>query len=827
MWTEKLIGPPGTGKTSELIARVERELADGMDPARLGYYSFTRAAARVARKRVMAVFPDHPKASFSHFRTLHSEAFRQLGWSRDKVMAGKNLRDFCQRWGYEVSEANLAVGEGDLEEHDVKEAVLNTLGDYLLFFANWRANRMLESSAAYRGFWDIYEDSLPHGWQEGVVRQFEQRYRQYKAENDLLDFSDMMYRVLEEGLRPDLDVIIFDEAQDSSPLQYRVLDYWLHGAKRHYIAGDPDQCLYQWMGVDPGLFPSRCYDCLTPLTQSYRVPGAVHRLATRIICSTAYEPRPEPGWVKDRVPLHEVMQHFSGMEGTGFIIVRNLYLLADLIENLLEWGIPFENLRGPWPFQGKTAGKILSLRRLFRGEAIPLDDLRLALDKIPQRRYFQRGLKADIKRLAREQPERPVVLAEIRDRCLQAFLEDPIGALGLAPKVNAYFTRVIDRYGETILLERPRVTIGTIHCSPPDEPILLANGFRKPIGEISPEWDRLVSFDESTNKMILAGHGTRRGRRKKGLSFRKGVSLYEGNLIVMSTSVSKCRVTPYHRVRVRFGDVFYNKWVVYLMRRDNWWRIGMTKSALRPYTSGGIKGRLASEKADAAWILGLYNAEHEARIAEVELQGRYGLPGLTFESNSEQRVFTNQELCMIHQEINPNISSRIAVLMNDFGLYADWPLYSRNSEQKRQYMVGHWFETVAANVLDGVMEVPVWDKDVPPPEGVSPESRAVQITKDYYKGPVISLEVPPYGYYVSGNQVVHNSVKGMEADWVAISPEMSRKTWLYSQKLPEEEKRVWYVAATRAREGVFLVAPSGGYVWQWPGDSRSGIDLEF
>ena len=49
MWTEKLIGPPGTGKTTELISRVEKELADGIDPARLGYYSFTRAAARVAR----------------------------------------------------------------------------------------------------------------------------------------------------------------------------------------------------------------------------------------------------------------------------------------------------------------------------------------------------------------------------------------------------------------------------------------------------------------------------------------------------------------------------------------------------------------------------------------------------------------------------------------------------------------------------------------------------------------------------------------------------------------------------------------------------------
>jgi DNA helicase-2/ATP-dependent DNA helicase PcrA len=461
MWTEKIIGPPGTGKTAALIRRVERELGNGVDPERVGYYSFTQAAARVAQQRAIAALPDYPKSSFRHFRTLHSEAFRQLGWSKDKVMAGKNLREFSETFGYEISQAN--IDDGDMEEHEVREAVLKTLGDYLLFFANWRANLLLEFEPAYRTFWNLYRESLPDGWSLGVAHLFEERYRGYKEEKGLLDFNDMLTRVLEERLQPDLDVLIFDEAQDSSPLQYRVLDFWLQRVKRHYIAGDPNQCIYQWMGTDPQILIQRPYDRLTPLTQSYRVPRAVHHLATQIINTTDYRPRPASGEVRD-VSRYQVLDRFVSLDGnTAFILVRNLYLLEDLIDSLYYWGIPFENLRGPAPFKGRTAAKISVARKLFRGESVAAEDLWLLISKIPQRPYFHRGLKAKVQALAKEHPRLPVTLSDIRGSCLESFLGEPIGALGLSARDRAYFKRVIERYGEGVLLEKPRLTIGTIH----------------------------------------------------------------------------------------------------------------------------------------------------------------------------------------------------------------------------------------------------------------------------------------------------------------------------------------------------------------------------
>ena len=462
MFTEKIIGPPGTGKTETLIRRVEEELASGIAPSRLGYYSFTKAAAQEARRRAMDAFPDYGRDEFIHFRTLHSEAFQLLGWTRDSVMTGKPLRQFSRTFGYDFSEGGAV--DVDLEEHEVQEMVLKTLGDFLLFFTNWRTNLMLEFESAYRAFWELYREALPYGWTPGVVRLFEERYRDHKAAEGLLDFNDMLGKVMAEGLNPALDVLIFDEAQDSGPLQYKVLDRWLEGVERHYIGGDPDQCLYQWMGTPiPALLMGRPCDKLTTLVQSHRVPEAVHRLATGIICTTEYRPRAAPGEVIE-ADLSDVLKRFASLNGqTGFILVRNLFLLADLIDELYQWGIPFDNLRGPAPFKGKIAAKLLVGRRLFRGESVSAGDLWLFISNISQKPHFQRGLKATVKAMAKEKDPGYICLEEIRSQCLDSFLQDPTGALGVPPLAHAYFNRVLERYGEGALLEVPPVTIGTIH----------------------------------------------------------------------------------------------------------------------------------------------------------------------------------------------------------------------------------------------------------------------------------------------------------------------------------------------------------------------------
>jgi len=460
MHVERIIGPPGTGKTTALMERVKRELDDGLMPERIGYYSFTRAAAKVAQKKASEAFPERAE-EFCHFRTLHSEAFRQLGWSKDKVMLGKHLQDFAEAEGYEISPVNL--GDKDIAEHEVEEMVLVTLGDFLLHFTQWRGNLMLDEEAAYDLFWDRNRDSLPVGWSPMAVRAFEEDYRRYKMENGLLDFNDMLLAVLAEGLAPELDVLFFDEAQDSSPLQYRVLDYWLQkGIRRHYIAGDSCQCIYQWMGSSPPHFENRPYDKLTYLTQSYRLPRRVHRLATRIIHTPDYKPRDAYGRVT-AVSRTAFLDGLASGDGTVFILARNRYLLKDLCTDLCRWGLPYTNLRGTSPFQKKSALRLVTARQLARGEAVTAQALWHLIDDLPQKKYFRRGFKADIERLAKEQPDTSLRLGDIGDQCLQYFRQDLVAAMELPPQLHAYYQEIIKRYGEDVLLAKPRITAGTIH----------------------------------------------------------------------------------------------------------------------------------------------------------------------------------------------------------------------------------------------------------------------------------------------------------------------------------------------------------------------------
>ena len=48
----KIFGPPGAGKTTYLLNRVEQELEAGVPSVRIGYFSFTRKAANEARDQI-------------------------------------------------------------------------------------------------------------------------------------------------------------------------------------------------------------------------------------------------------------------------------------------------------------------------------------------------------------------------------------------------------------------------------------------------------------------------------------------------------------------------------------------------------------------------------------------------------------------------------------------------------------------------------------------------------------------------------------------------------------------------------------------------------
>ena len=168
-----------------------------------------------------------------------------------------------------------------------------------------------------------------------------------------------------------------------------------------------------------------------------------------------------------------------------------------------------------------------------------------------------------------------------------------------------------------------------------------------------------------------------------GFTFEKSARPYRGKLVVLETERSRTRVTPNHRVLAAFNQKFLEKWCVYLMRKGEWWRIGICTTAHSPYRSGGVGGRLATEQADAGWILEVHETREEAILSEAFWQTRYGIPGLTFRAGKGRKL-TDEKLAAIHEAAAGFLQERVNLLFSETCLQKDMPLYTRSSPHQQK-----------------------------------------------------------------------------------------------------------------------------------------------
>ena len=55
----KILGPPGTGKTTKLLKYVQTFLKLGTPIEKIGYFAFTKKAATEAKERMLKLFPQY------------------------------------------------------------------------------------------------------------------------------------------------------------------------------------------------------------------------------------------------------------------------------------------------------------------------------------------------------------------------------------------------------------------------------------------------------------------------------------------------------------------------------------------------------------------------------------------------------------------------------------------------------------------------------------------------------------------------------------------------------------------------------------------------
>ena len=479
-----IYGPPGTGKTETLKTLLANEVNNGVHPSKIAFTTFTRAGIRDAKVRISQAI-SASKDDLVNFSTIHSAAFRLLNSRSDKrivVMDSAWWKKFCDECGFKLS---LAIS--NLDSAGRYEYPRRTKDDDLRFVVEWSRARLLDLKDGVK--------KCPVGVSYELAKRFFNKLKTFKNKNGLLDFSDLLERVLAWELKPGVKIAFIDEAQDLSPLQVAVAKMWFEDCQRVVVAGDDDQSVYSWAGAEPDWLISleTTADDVQVLPQSYRVPRAPHALAQRIIAENknrvvkSYSPSDSEGEVRvaDRPRAIELIKNYAeqiSAEGDKrvnndiFILARNHSHLQPWAQDLLELDVPFlhEGRPGVSPLTDATIIPAFNTARsLIEGESVTPGALRGLLNFVPTRGndLLPHGLKARVDRLA-EASETTWITTELLrsdDWGLGEFVNHlvNVGPAGILMKIKSgtrlYLERLVNRYGTT--LPEPRIRLMSMHAS--------------------------------------------------------------------------------------------------------------------------------------------------------------------------------------------------------------------------------------------------------------------------------------------------------------------------------------------------------------------------
>ena len=268
-----IFGPAGTGKTTYLVKQVHKVLRE-YPQNEIGFVSFSKAAAGEAKNKLAADLGiiDVKKAGFDYFGTIHSLAYHAMleeGNIRS-VAKPENYQKFC-----EENRLTYTIPSNYTIDTLFEDSVYNTIGN--LVFQAIDMARIISPDNPYLKL--PREITVGDNWikKDGIENK-RCEWEQYKLNEGLVDFTDMLLYVKDKGYKPPISVLFVDEFQDLNPLQYQIYQKWVEDLDAVYIAGDDDQNIYEpFLGTNPQHFLNEAEkaDNLIILNQSHRLPKRI------------------------------------------------------------------------------------------------------------------------------------------------------------------------------------------------------------------------------------------------------------------------------------------------------------------------------------------------------------------------------------------------------------------------------------------------------------------------------------------------------------------------------------------------------------------------
>lgn len=291
-------------------------------------------------------------------------------------------------------------------------------------------------------------------------------------------------------------------------------------------------------------------------------------------------------------------------------------------------------------------------------------------------------------------------------------------------------------------------------CQLPGTSVVMEGGQTKPIEQITKN-DRVVGL-ERASLQLTGWNKSGTGKKVKGTASRQ----YEGIIYHISVGEAETNATDNHKFTVRYNKAEAAKYYVYLMKKGERWRVGI--SQLKNSRGSGMRDRIRGEKADALWIVSQgYENKIDAQIQETIIGLKYRIPQTVWNTGKPGRICekNDDQISRIYDEIGVQVIDKGAREL--LGNRINHPQIIRN---KGKESTTSGFTVEACNLMPKVYEVLMPHKTATGTI-VAQYQQITRIRTEEYQGPVYSLSVEGQ-HYISDGIVTHNCLYG----WLAGGP---------------------------------------------------------
>lgn len=375
LWTEGpivILAGAGSGKTRVITYRVIYLLQKGVDPLNILCVTFTNKAANEMKERIQKFLASKShKPNISTFHSLCAKILR---------IEGKYI--------------GISPKFAIYDEQDQLDAIKEAMKKLNLSIKDYKPYSVLATISQAKNEMINEKDYLnfARGHFQETVSEIYPLYQKILAENDALDFDDLLLKTIElfeknqnvlEKYQNKFRYILIDEYQDTNHAQYYLTKLLSQKWQNICVVGDFSQSIYSWRGADFKNLTKFRKDFQNTktfsLSQNYRSTQNILDAAYSIISRNTTHPvltlwtnNPKGEAIKiyearnEHDEAEHIVQQISNLQYSDIAVLYRTNAQSRVIEEVfLHNGVPYVLIGGTRFYERKEIKDVLSYLRLL------------------------------------------------------------------------------------------------------------------------------------------------------------------------------------------------------------------------------------------------------------------------------------------------------------------------------------------------------------------------------------------------------------------------------------------------------------------------------